>query len=167
MMNPSRTTRRGDALGRNLGTPTANRSSDSESGSSIDQRALTVLDAPVVPQHEQDEHQRAGEDEPDDRGQPEPCGGFRLRLDEAPRPGLQDPKYDRAEPERGESRTHQVEPGAFLRRRVVHAAGQDKDHEHDDHLSGEHPSPRHVGVNRPPTSGPSAAAIAPAAATSP
>ena len=71
--------------------------------------------------------------------------GLRLRSNEAPGPRFQDAKHDRAESEGGQDRADEVEPGSFLGGRVVHAASQGEDHEHDEYLPDEHPSPRGVG----------------------
>ena len=91
------------------------------------------------------QHHAAAEHEPDHRREPEPLGSIRLGLHEAPRPRLQDADHDQAEAGRGQRRADQVEPGALLGRRVVHAPRQSEDHEHDQHLADEHPPPRGIG----------------------
>ena len=216
VMNPSRTTRRGDAFGRSLGTPTANTSRESDSGSSrtpvstaeipsatdrnsgtvkkipawmrnmeeeghdpaaqlevaqhrrVDQRALAALDPPVLPHTNRTSTTPPAKISQITGDSPSHSGASGFGRTNPHVPGLENAEHDRAEPKRGQGRADQVEPGAFLRRRVLHAASQEEDHQHDEDLPGEHPPPGRVGrEQRRRPAARRATAIAPAAATSP
>ena len=126
-------------------------------------------DAPVLPHSEQAEHHTAREHEPDHRREPEPLGSIRLGLHEPPRTRAQDADHDQ---HRGRPPTAPVPTRSslapfsagvsFTRRARARITITISD------LADEHPPPRGVGREQAADHRPRrAAAIAPAAATSP
>ena len=106
--------------------------------------APSVLQPVVLPSQEEPYDESAGEDQPDDRGQPEPLGRFGLGLHEPPGARAQDAVDDQTKPEGGQRCAHEVQPHTRLGWSVGHAPGEREDDEDDQDLTGEHPAPREV-----------------------
>ena len=105
-----------------------------------------TVQAPALPQREQDEDGATAEQQPDDGGHPQPLRRVRLGLDEAPCARADDAVDDHAQAGGGEQRADRVEADTGNGRRVGHPSGEAENAEHQDHLAHEDPAP--AGIRR-------------------